>query len=142
MTPFMMRVAEALGEDVDPDDLPTVATRPAVVRPVGKGNDLQIAYRGLTEQLVCEVNALLADEDDHMSLVDEIVGNEMMFSVYYRGRAAVVSTVFGGRSRQHRAARTGRTRISAGPSPTPPSGVGHPAPPGALVRRFRHLSRR
>lgn len=95
MTPFMMRVAEALGDEVDPDDLPTVATRPAVVRPVGKGNDLQIAYRGLTEQLVCEVNALLADEDDHMSLVDEIVGNEMMFSVYYRGRAAVVSTVFG-----------------------------------------------
>lgn len=95
MTPFMVRVAEALGEDVDLDDLPVPATRPAAVRSTGQGNDLQIAYRGLTEQLVCEVNALLADEDDHMSLVDEIVGNEMMFSVYYRGRTAVVSTVFG-----------------------------------------------
>ncbi len=95
MTPFMVRVAEALGEDVDMDDLPVPATRPAAVRSTGQGNDLQIAYRGLTEQLVCEVNALLADEDDHMSLVDEIVGNEMMFSVYYRGRTAVVSTVFG-----------------------------------------------
>jgi hypothetical protein len=95
MTPFMMRVAEALGEDVDPDDLPVPATRPSVYRPVGKGNDLHVAYRGLTEQLVCEANALLADEDDHMSLVDDIVGNEMLYTVYYRGRAAVVSTVFG-----------------------------------------------
>ena len=96
MTPFMVRVADALGADCTDDlDIPVPATRPAAVRPVGKGNDLQVAYRGLTEQLVCEVNALLADEDDHMSLVDDIIGNEMLFTVYYRGRAAVVSTVFG-----------------------------------------------
>jgi hypothetical protein len=92
----MTRVADALGADYTDDlDLPLPATRPALSRPVGKGNDLQVAYRGLTEQLVCEVNALLAHEDDHMSLVDDIVGNEMLFTVYYRGRAAVVSTVFG-----------------------------------------------
>jgi hypothetical protein len=94
MTPFMIRVADLLGADYT-DDLPVPATRPSAYRPVGKGNDMQVAYRGLTEQLVCEINALLADEDDHMSLVDDIVGNEMLFSVYYRGRAAVVSTTFG-----------------------------------------------
>lgn len=90
----MVRVAELL--DAAPTDaVPLPATRPSTFRPIGRGNDMHVAYRGLTEQLVCEVNALLADEDDHMSLVDEIIGDEMLFSVYYRGRAAVVSTVFG-----------------------------------------------
>jgi len=95
MTPFMVRVAEALGEDFDPEDLPTPALRPSQYRTTGKGNDIHVAYRGLTEQLVCEANAVLANEDDHMSLVDDIIGNEMLYSVYYRGRAAVISTVFG-----------------------------------------------
>jgi hypothetical protein len=89
MTPFMVRVAEALGEDFDPEDLPTPALRPSQYRTTGKGNDIHVAYRGLTEQLVCEANAVLANEDDHMSLVDDIIGNEMLYSVYYRGRAAV-----------------------------------------------------
>ena len=96
MTPFMIRVAEVIGAEYTDDfELPQVAVRPSLVRPVNKGNDIHHAYRGLTEQLVCEANALLADEDDHMSLVDEVVGNELMYSVYYRGRAAVISTVFG-----------------------------------------------
>lgn len=95
MTPFMVRVAELLGEDVDPADLPTPNLVPSQYRSTGKGNDIHVAYRGLTEQLVCEVNAVLANEDDHMSLVDDIIGNEMLYSVYYRGRAAVISTVFG-----------------------------------------------
>lgn len=95
MTPFMVRVAEMLGADVDDVDLPVPALRPAQYRPVNKGNDIHHAYRGLTEQLVCEANALLAEEDDHLSLVDDVVGNELMYSVNYRGRAAVISTVFG-----------------------------------------------
>lgn len=95
MTPFMVRVAEALGvEDFDQADLPVPATIPAGARPTGKGNDRHVAIRGLTEQLMCEANAVLADEDDHMTLVDEVIGNELVFSVYYRGRAAVVSTGF------------------------------------------------
>jgi hypothetical protein len=94
MTPFMARVAEALGEDVDPSDLPMPATLPVVARPKGVGNDRHFAIRGLTEQLLCEANAVLADEDDHMTLVDDVVGNELMFSVFYRGRAAVVTTGF------------------------------------------------
>ena len=73
MTPFMLRVAEVIGVDHADEELPTPATRPSVLRPVNKGNDMQIAYRGLTEQLVCEVNAMLSDEDDHMSLVDDII---------------------------------------------------------------------
>jgi len=54
-----------------------------------------VAYRGLTEQLVCEVNAMLDQQDDHMSLTDEVVGDEMLYSIRYRGRTAVVSTAFG-----------------------------------------------
>ena len=96
MTPFMVRVAEALGEDVDPTDLPMPATIPSGARSKGVGNDRHVAIRGLTEQLLCEVNAILADEDDHMTLVDDVVGNELMFTVFYRGRAAVVTTGFVG----------------------------------------------
>lgn len=97
MTPFMLKVAEIVGADPqdDPLDLPMPALRPSVYRATNKGNDLHVAYRGLTEQLVCEANAMLPAEDDHMSLVDDVVGNEMLYSVYYRGRAAVISTVFG-----------------------------------------------
>lgn len=91
----MIRVADAIGAEYTDVDLPVPATVPSTIRPIGKGNDVHHAYRGLTEQLVCEANALLAEEDDHMSLVDDVIGNELMFSVYYRGRAAVVSTVFG-----------------------------------------------
>jgi hypothetical protein len=92
----MLRVADALGADADdPLDLPTPATRPSTYRSVGKGNDLHVAYRGLTEQLVCEANSMLAAEDERLTLVDDVVGNEMLYSVYYRGRAAVISTVFG-----------------------------------------------
>ena len=97
MTPFMMRVAELLGEDVNPEDLPTPALLPSQYRSTGKGNDIHVAYRGLTEQLMCEANAVLANEDDHMSLVDDIIGNEMLYSVYYRGRAAVISTTLIGK---------------------------------------------
>ena len=96
MTPFMLRVADVLGADVtDELELPQPALRPSLYRSTGKGNDIHVAYRGLTEQLMCEANALLSAEDDHMTLVDDIVGNEMLYSVFYRGRAAVVSTVFG-----------------------------------------------
>ena len=98
MTPFMIRVAELL-ECPATDDLPVPQIRPSLYRTTGKGNDLHVAYRGLTEQLVCEVNAMLDQQDDHMSLTDEVIGDEMLYSIRYRGRTAVVSTAFGdGRS--------------------------------------------
>jgi hypothetical protein len=96
MTPFMLRVADVIGAEVDDEpETPVPATRPSVYRPVAKGTDLHVAYRGLTEQLVCEANAMLPPEDERMTLVDDVVGNEMLYSVLYRGRAAVISTVFG-----------------------------------------------
>lgn len=96
MTPFMLRVADIVGAGTtDELDLPEPALQRSVFRPINKGNDLHVAYRGLTEQLVCEANAMLPAEDDRMTLVDDVVGNEMLYSVYYRGRAAVISTVFG-----------------------------------------------
>jgi hypothetical protein len=92
----MLRVADIVGSDAtDEIDLPEPALQRSVLRPVNKGNDLHVAYRGLTEQLVCEANAMLPAEDDRMTLVDDVVRNEMLYSVYYRGRAAVISTVFG-----------------------------------------------
>jgi hypothetical protein len=95
MTPFMIRVAEIL-ESPAADELPVPQTRPSHLRTTGKGNDLHVAYRGLTEQLVCEINAMLDEQDEHMSLTDEVIGDEMLYSVRYRGRSAVVSTAFGG----------------------------------------------
>lgn len=92
----MLRVADIVGADTNDElDLPEPALQRSVFRPINKGNDLHVAYRGLTEQLVCEANAMLPAEDDRMTLVDDVVGNEMLYSVYYRGRAAVISTVFG-----------------------------------------------
>lgn len=92
----MLRVADIVGAGTtDELDLPEPALQRSVFRPINKGNDLHVAYRGLTEQLVCEANAMLPAEDDRMTLVDDVVGNEMLYSVYYRGRAAVISTVFG-----------------------------------------------
>ena len=95
MTPFMMRVAEIVESDeFDDFEMPMPMTVPSVRQPINSGNDRQVALRGYAEQLVCEVNAVLADEDDHMSLVDEVVGNELVFSVAYRGRVARISTEF------------------------------------------------
>ena len=51
MTPFMLRVADIVGADTtDELDLPEPALQRSVFRPINKGNDLHVAYRGLTEQ--------------------------------------------------------------------------------------------
>lgn len=92
MTPFMVRVAEAVGVDAEPEEMPVPATRAVVPTDVGEGTDRQIAIRSLAEQLVCEANAVLEHEDDHLTLVDEVGGSELAFSVGFRGRAARVST--------------------------------------------------
>lgn len=95
MTPFMLRVAEVVGSD-DFDDLesPMPQTKLSIPRPIGLGNDRQVALRGYAEQLVCEVNAVLWHEDDQMALVDEVQGDELVFLVTYRGRVARISTEF------------------------------------------------
>jgi hypothetical protein len=96
MTPFMVRVAEILGVDTDPESLPVPATAPSIARPVNEGADRQVAVRSLAEQLLCEANAVLAEQDDHLTLVDEVGDAELTFEVAYRGRKARVSTRFDG----------------------------------------------
>ena len=92
MTPFMLRVAELVGSDVEPDELPAPATRPSVAYAVNEGTDRQIAIRALAEQLVCEANAVLDAADDHLSLEDEVGGSALACTGHSRGRGARVST--------------------------------------------------
>lgn len=94
MTPFMLRVAEIVGSDVDPGPVPMPATRISQRIATGTGADRQVAIRSLAEQLLCEANAVLAHSDDHLTLTDETLPSELAFSVGYRGRAARVSTTF------------------------------------------------
>lgn len=92
MTPFMHRVAEVIGTDAEPEDLPTPATQPSVAYAVNEGTDRQIAIRSYAEQLVCEANAVLDAQDDHLALIDEVGGSELAFTIEFRGRGARVST--------------------------------------------------
>lgn len=94
MTPFMLRVAEIVGADVDPGPAPMPATRISQRIATSSGADRQVAIRSLAEQLVCEANAVLDHSDDHLTLTDETLPSELAFSVGYRGRAARVSTTF------------------------------------------------
>lgn len=96
MTPFMLRVAEVVGVDTDPESLPVPETAPSVPRPVNEGADRQVAVRSLAEQLLCEANAVLAEQDDHLTLLDQVGDAELTFVVAYRGRQARVSTRFDG----------------------------------------------
>lgn len=94
MTPFMHRVAAVVGCDGVDDVLPVPPTRPSAPTSVGAGADRQVAVRALAEQLVCEANAILAVADDHFSLTDELLRDQLAFSIHYRGREARVSTAF------------------------------------------------
>lgn len=98
MTPFMLEIAELIGHDLDPDEMPRVATQPSAGYAVGEGTDRQIAIRSLAEQLVCEANAVLDHADDHLGLEDEVGGHELAFTITYRGRGARVSTRYLGGS--------------------------------------------
>jgi hypothetical protein len=97
MTPFMLRVAELIGsteaESDEPDDL-HYRTRPSAPGPATLGAARHVAVRSRAEQVLCEANAVLAEPDDHLGLVDEAVADELRFSVLFRGRAVRVSTAF------------------------------------------------
>jgi hypothetical protein len=94
MTPFMLRVAELVGAETDRADPLSYRTRPSVPMTAGAGADRHVAVRALAEQLLCEANAVLAEQDDHLALVDEALPDELRFSVLYRGRCVRVSTEF------------------------------------------------
>jgi hypothetical protein len=89
MTPFMQRVAELVG--TPEDDLPGIEelapmpdTRISRRIATGTGADRQVG----------EANAILAEADDRLGLVDETLPHELAFRVTHRGRAARVSTTF------------------------------------------------
>ena len=94
MTPFMMRIAELVGAEGDPEVTPMPLTRISRRIATSTGADRQVAIRSLAEQLVCEANAVLQSADDHLTLSDETLPSELAFSVGFRGRAARVSTTF------------------------------------------------
>ena len=94
MTPFMMRIAELVGAEGDPEVVPMPMTRISRRIATSTGADRQVAIRSLAEQLVCEANAVLQSADDHLTLSDETLPSELAFSVGFRGRAARVSTTF------------------------------------------------
>ena len=99
MTPFMLRVAELVGTpEEDLPDVEEIAPMPdtRISRRIatGTGADRQVAIRSLAEQLVSEANAILAESDDRLGLVDETLPHELAFRVTHRDRAARVSTTF------------------------------------------------
>ena len=96
MTPFMMRVAELVGADIDEEVSEPLAyrTRPSSAVSAGIGADKHVGIRALAEQLLCEANAVLDDSDDQMGLFDEATDGELAFTVTYRNRAVRVSTKF------------------------------------------------
>ncbi len=94
MTPFMMRVADLIGAEGDPEPTPVPLTRVSRRIATSTGADRQVAIRSLAEQLVCEANAVMSASDEHLSLADETLPHELAFSVGYHGRAARVSTTF------------------------------------------------
>jgi hypothetical protein len=95
VTPFMIRVAELIGAEIDEQPEPLrYKTRPSTGVPVNVGADRHVAIRSLTEQLLCEANAVLADSDDHLGLFDELADGELAFNVTYRNHAVRISTTF------------------------------------------------
>lgn len=95
MTPFMIRVAELIGAEIDEQPEPlTYRTRLVTGVPVNVGTDRHMAIRALAEQLLCEVNAVLRGSDDQSGLFDEAGNGELAFSVTYRNRAVRISTRF------------------------------------------------
>ncbi|WEV77415.1 hypothetical protein O9K63_12540 [Janibacter cremeus] len=100
MTPFMTRVAEFVGTPAD--EVPQLAERRSTLPETrisrrvatGTGADRHVALRSLAEQYVCEANAVLGADHDHLDLVDEPLPNELAFTVTFRDHGARCSTTF------------------------------------------------
>lgn len=96
MTPFMIRIAELIGAEIDeqqPEPL-KYRTRLSTGVPINVGADRHVAIRALAEQLLCEANAMLEDSDDQLGLFDEVADGELAFNVTYRNHAVRISTTF------------------------------------------------
>lgn len=98
MTFFMQRLAEALGDEI-PDVLPMPAMRPSSAEAFIVGSDRHVGMRAYAEQLVCEANAVIAEPVSHLSLFDEVGGDELAFTISCNSHVARVATRFrGGRA--------------------------------------------
>lgn len=103
MTPFMTRVAEFIGSpESDAVDVPEIASRRTTMPQTrisrrvatGTGADRHVALRSLAEQYLCEANAILGPDRDHLDLVDEPLPHELAFTVTYRDQGVRCSTLF------------------------------------------------
>lgn len=100
MTPFMTRVAELVGApeqdlaQLAPGGSTVPETRISKRVATGTGADRHVALRSLTEQYVCEANAVLGPEREHLGLVDEALPAELAFTVTYGDAGARCSTAF------------------------------------------------
>ncbi|WOP19744.1 hypothetical protein [Raineyella sp. LH-20] len=127
MTFFMHRLAEVLGAP-EPQEAPQPALRPALPLARNEGTDRQVALRSLAEQLVCEANAVIEDPDSHLSLDDELGGEDLAFTITCRDHRARVSTHYtGGRT-------VGRILSADLPQGEPQELVGPESLPDLLVR--------
>lgn len=92
-------------------------TEPSLTSPVAEATDSQVMIRSLTEQLVSEANAVLADHAaagaKRMTLIDEVVPGALAFTVGYGPRSARVETVVSGHS------GTARLVLPGAPAPRP-----------------------
>lgn len=93
MTPFMVRVTEAL-DGTTPAGRPAV--KPSATKPVPIGADDQVALRSVAEQLVSEANAVLSEGQRQIDLVDQLVEGQLGFAMSYGRRNVVVRTRFAG----------------------------------------------
>ncbi|NLT30861.1 MAG: hypothetical protein GXX86_10455 [Propionibacterium sp.] len=97
MTFFMQRLAKELGAET-PGEPPMPAMRPSTPTPVNEGGDRYVALRSLTEQLICEANAVIQDTSSHLHLTDEVGTDELVFTITCGGHGARVATKFRGDS--------------------------------------------
>ncbi|MEE6176950.1 hypothetical protein [Mycobacterium sp. 050134] len=90
MTPFMLRVGEALEHPAE-IDLPLIrSSRPM---PAAIGTDGHVECRSLAEQLVCEANVVLASSGrERLSLTDDALVSTLSFCISYADRQARIVT--------------------------------------------------
>lgn len=127
MTFFMARLAEVLGSD-DIGEIPMPSMQPSAPRAFIVGSDRHVALRSYAEQLVCEANAVIADPVSHLTLFDEVGGDELAFTIACNSHVARVATTFvGGRA-------TGQIVSDDLPHETPTELSGPEAIPDLIVR--------
>ena len=93
MTPFMLRVGEALDLpfDIDLPDIQASRQQPAAL-----GADEHVECRSLAEQLVCEANVVLtANDRERIELTDDVSAGQLAFSMSYGQRQARIVTNIG-----------------------------------------------